>query len=91
MNKEEISLETVLKELHTEKEVENYLLSCIGNKEKSRYFYQYLNQYISEHAVPISEVIAASRINRNYVYNITNGVKKNPGRDKIIALCMGAR
>lgn len=91
MSKDAASLETVLKGLRTEQEVEQYLQSCIRTKGRFHYFYQYLNQYISDHAVPVSEVIASSRINRNYVYNITNGVKKNPGRDKIIALCMGAQ
>lgn len=30
-------------------------------------------------------------VNKNYVYNILNGDKKKPGRDKILALCIGAR
>ncbi len=38
----------------------------------------------------MSQVVARSKVNRNYVYNITGGVKRNPGRDKIIALCIGA-
>ena len=37
----------------------------------------------------MSEVIKKSNISRNYVYNIVNG-DRNPGRDKIIALCIGA-
>lgn len=38
----------------------------------------------------MSKVVARSKVNKNYVYNITGGSKRNPGRDKIIALCIGA-
>lgn len=37
----------------------------------------------------MAEVVRQSNISRNYVYNILNG-NRNPGRDKIIALCIGA-
>ncbi|MEY8364088.1 helix-turn-helix transcriptional regulator [Anaerovoracaceae bacterium 41-7] len=54
------------------------------------YFYEYLNWMIGVKGLTTSEVVAASGISRNYVYNILNGDKKNPGRDKVIALCIGA-
>ncbi len=82
--------EEMIKQLRTNEEVEDYLKTQIGEKGKITYFYQYLNQYVGEKNMSISQVISSSRINKNYVYHITNGSKKRPGRDKIIALCFGA-
>lgn len=63
----------------------------VDHREKEfTYFYEYLNQILAEKRLVTTEVIRASGISRNYVYNILNGNKKNPGRDKIIALCVGA-
>ena len=90
MNSKRRTPEEMVKQLRTSEEVENYLKIHIGEKERTIYFYQYLNRYVGEKKIPISQVIASSKINRNYVYNITNGSKKRPGRDKIIALCFGA-
>ena len=40
--------------------------------------------------VTVADVMKNSGINRNYGYNIINGTRKKPGRDKVIALCIGA-
>lgn len=90
MSKKKDQLEQIVRELRTQKEVENYLRVQLQGKEKIEYFYQYLNAYVSRKNMPIHQVISASRINKNYVYNITNGSKKRPGREKIVALCLGA-
>lgn len=55
------------------------------------YFYEYLNWIIAQKNLTTAEVITRSGINKNYVYNILNGDKKKPGRDKILALCIGAQ
>ncbi len=52
-------------------------------------FADYLNEYMAEHDIDLSELLCRSNISRNYVYNIING-DRNPGREKIIALCIGA-
>lgn len=56
-----------------------------------RYFYEYLNWMIGQKNLTTAQVITSSGINKNYVYNILNGDKKKPGRDKILALCIGAQ
>ncbi|MEG0663099.1 MAG: hypothetical protein RR472_07455, partial [Anaerovoracaceae bacterium] len=62
-----------------------------GGKEASLGgFTEYLNLYLAKKGLKLSQVVANSNINKNYVYNITNGMTKNPGRDKLIALCIGA-
>lgn len=81
-------LENAIKALRSEAEVSRYLHSqCDSSK---RYFYQYLRQIADIKGMPMSKVVARSKVNKNYVYNITGGLKRNPGRDKIIALCIGA-
>ena len=78
-------------------------LSSLRNEEDGRrfiqenhrdaqfqYFFEFLNHKAEEKGLPLAKIVANSRINRNYVYNITSGIKKMPGRDKIIALCIAA-
>lgn len=54
------------------------------------FFYEYLNEYIANHNVEIPQLIIKSGVSKNYIYNILNGDTKNPGRDKVIATCIGA-
>lgn len=60
------------------------------NQSEYDFFYEFFNDYIAEHGLNITEIINRSRVSKNYVYNIVNGIKKNPGRDKIIALSIAA-
>ena len=60
------------------------------HESKYRFFYEYLRDYIAENGLDATDVITKSRISKNYVYQITNGVKKRPTRDKVIALCVAA-
>ena len=53
-------------------------------------FHKYINQKITEKGFSVSEVICSSNIQRNYGYQILNGMK-HPGRDKIISLCLAAK
>ena len=49
-----------------------------------------LERILSEKAITVSEFMKNSRINRNYGYNIINGKRKNPGRDKVLAMCIAS-
>lgn len=49
----------------------------------------YLNGLLAEKDVTVPDVIKRSGISRNYIYNILSGERLNPGRDKIIAICIG--
>lgn len=53
-------------------------------------FANYFIQYIGTNNIQESELIEASQIQRNYAYQILNGTK-NPGRDKVLALCLAAK
>ncbi len=52
-------------------------------------FSEYFSAYLRTHNLLESEVIHNSQIQRNYAYQILNGTK-NPGRDKVLALCLAA-
>lgn len=82
------SLSRILEDLTDTEKTEDFISSHA--EKQCRYFYEYLNQLIADKNLVVTDVIAKSGISRNYVYNILNGHKKNPGRDKIIALCIGA-
>lgn len=52
-------------------------------------FSEYLVAFIWEHQISESALIKASGIQRTYAYQILSG-SKNPGREKVLALCIAA-
>lgn len=48
-----------------------------------------LNFALKEKGVKISDVMLKSNITRAYIYQLFDGTKKNPTRDKLIQLCFG--
>ena len=50
---------------------------------------EYLSMLLTEKRLQKNEVIARSNLDRNYAYQIFNGRKKNPSRDKILMLSIG--
>lgn len=56
-------------------------------------FKQFAEYYQSLDCVKLretSEIVKASGIERSYCYQILNGTRPNPGREKIIRLCLAA-
>ncbi len=82
------SLSKILEQVKDCKEADRFIENY--EEREFTYFYEYLNAMIGKNGLTTAEVVSASGISRNYVYNILNGDKKNPGRDKVIALCIGA-
>ena len=80
-------LENILKKVKDVCVVKKYMDKYTAESYDS--FARYFNEYIGEHNLTVPEITERSGISGNYVYNIVNGVR-NPGRDKIIALCIGA-
>ena len=78
-------LEDIICSIRSEKDAENYIRKYTQKEVSS--FSEYFNEYISTKDLKISQIIQKSNISRNYIYKIING-NRNPGRDKIIALCI---
>ncbi len=83
------SLISELKKIKSIDEEEAYLEKYVFPYKKET-FNQYLQGYMHKNRITVAEIMKNSGINRNYGYNIINGKRKNPGRDKVIALCIGA-
>lgn len=49
-------------------------------------FHEYLQNHIAGSGMSVAAVMNNSRINKNYGYNIINGTRRRPGRDKVLAL-----
>ena len=52
---------------------------------------EYLGVLLKEKDLKKSEVIEKSNLDKNYAYQLFNGIKKNPSRDKILMLAFGMK
>lgn len=89
MEKEELNrFEKIMAEIRSSEQIDEYINNyCMSYGRK---FHEILNDTIIRNDLKVADVMRASGINANYGYNIINGARKNPGRDKIIALCIGS-
>lgn len=89
MNDETTSrLNEVLKQIDTRGDTETFIKNHVLPPDYS--FSDYLQSLISKKGITTAELTSRSGISKNYVYQIINGTRKNPGRDKVIALCIAA-
>lgn len=79
-----------LKTLKTEAEAKEYVRKYL-KEQREESFHEYLREHIAANDLSIAQVMSSSRINKNYGYNITSGARRKPGREKVLALCIGAR
>ena len=52
---------------------------------------EYLGVLLKEKNLKKSEEIEKSNLDKNYAYQLFNGIKKNPSRDKILMLAFGMK
>lgn len=76
--------EKLLAEIKADADLQKFLLR--NQSEFTKPLHAYLNQLLQEKNLSKAEVIKKSLININYAYHIFLGKRKNPSRDKIIAL-----
>ena len=74
--------------LKSEADVERYIDTWCRNTER---LHDAINRIMVEKEINLTELMVNSRINRNYGYNIVNGRRENPGRDKVLAICIAAQ
>lgn len=79
----------VLRSTHSKKQLKSYH-DMIDTQNFPRTFAEYFNTYLTSHQILDAEVIKRSLIPRTYAYQILNGTK-NPGRNKVLALCIAAK
>lgn len=77
----------ILKEANCLEKLESYVNM---NLDKNLTFETYMNNMFIIKSLDKSEVISASGLSRTYGYQLLQGAR-NPGRDKIICLCLGAK
>lgn len=77
-------LENTLNKVKDENSLNEYL-NDIDNVLPAS-FHEYFNSLLT---IPKSELVKKSGIERTYAYHILDG-SKNPGRDKILRLCISA-
>ncbi len=85
----DMELNLALKQIRESKDEEEFISKYVLNSSNVK-FHEYLQDYIVQKDISMASVMNNSRLNKNYGYNIVNGTRKNPGRDKVLALCIGA-
>lgn len=86
-----LTTQELLKILHATRntsELQEYAENLAANSGFQS-FSEYLCYILLEKKITESTLIRDSQIQRTYAYQILNG-SKNPGRDKVIALCLAA-
>lgn len=63
--------------------------SFIEKHAEDTAFHIFLNKLIAEKDISIPELIDRSGVSKNYIYNILSGKRSHPGRDKVLAICIG--
>ena len=86
-----LTTDELLKQLHAANTISkfNEYTSSLSEHTGHTSFEEYMTAYLKEHHISESELIQSSQIQRNYAYQILNG-SKNPGREKVLALCLAA-
>lgn len=81
-------LSKILTSTHSPKGLEQYII-CHTQPDAAFSFHTAFDQLLQQHALKKSEVICRSGLERTYGYQLLNG-RKQPGRDKILALGIAA-
>jgi len=77
----------------------NKRLEHLSSREFSKYLQQlkeaptikkFFDIYSEHYDVSKSDIVKRSGLSRSYAYELLNGIKTNPSRDHLIALCLGA-
>ena len=76
--------------LANEKNIKNYIKDN-QNEFETRALHDELERLLEKHNLSKSEVIKVSNIQASYGYQIFNGTKENPSRDKLLALCVAMK
>lgn len=82
-------LSETLNATHSRSALDNYI-SNLSHHSAWSGFSDYFNTLPAVKEIPQTELISRSGIDRTYGYQILNGTKKNPGKDKILRFALAA-
>ncbi|MBQ2309445.1 MAG: helix-turn-helix transcriptional regulator [Erysipelotrichales bacterium] len=82
-------LEETLRNIDSESSLSQYM-KAEGTLPGFDSFYEYFLSLPEVQNTSTAELIRKSGIERTYVYQILNGRKRNPSKDKILRLCLAA-
>lgn len=82
------SLSRILEEIEDHTAADSFLSEHA--KDSGETFQSFLLRQIESRGLDKTEVVKRSGISSNYVYQILSGTRNNPGRDKVIALCIAS-
>lgn len=81
-------LEQILKSKRRTEQLEEYL-ETLPEEQPCASFRDYYQSLAKVQSMSAADIVAKSGIERTYYYQLMNGTR-NPGRDKIITLCIAA-
>lgn len=85
------STQELLKLLNEAPQVSDYIENEEDNMVQQTNLCQYLNTLLEEKQIDKSQMIKLSGLDRTYAYQILSGTKKNPNRDKVLAICFALK
>ena len=77
-----------LNSARTDKEFDDFIKE---NTEIDMKFSNFFSQILERKEMTVASVIRAGGMDSKYPYQIINGNKKSPGRNKVLCLCIGAQ
>lgn len=88
LNEKTTDLLNHLTSIQSEKDFQKYLKQ---HTSTSHSFSKYYNALLHTKNISLAVAVTNSSLEKHYAYQIINGTKANPGRDKIICLGIGAQ
>ena len=80
----------LLKILANEKNIKNYIKDNTEELE-TKSLHEELERLLEKYKLTKAEVIKTSNLQSSYGYQIFNGTKEKPSRDKLLALCVAMK
>lgn len=85
-----VSTDKLENELSEISDISDYINNNSGNFVSEK-LSDHLNRLLGAKDMSVADVVAASGLNKGYVYQIFEGSREKPSRDKLIAIAMGMK
>lgn len=85
-----VSTDKLENELSEISDISDYINNNSGNFVSEK-LSDHLNKLLGAKGMSVAEVVSDSGLNKGYVYQIFEGSKEKPSRDKLIAIAVGMK